>query len=105
MKRKRFSAEFKAKVALVAIKDDATIAEISKRFEVHPTQINEWKSLATKNFLDIFSKGNSSKESLDLNKKHESHIEILERKIGQLTIDNDFLKKNWENYQQRKDLK
>jgi transposase len=89
----------------VAIKDDLTIAEISKRFEVHPTQINEWKSLATKNFLDIFSKGNIDKEAVNLNKKYKFHIEILERKIGQLTIDNDFLKKNWENYQQGKGLK
>jgi transposase len=54
MKRKVFSAEFKAKVAMAAIKDDTTIAEISKKYEVHPTQISNWKATAIEHFADMF---------------------------------------------------
>lgn len=97
MTRKAFTEDFKAKVALAAVREQETIAEIASRFEVHPTQVNNWKAVAIKNFSNIFNK-NSKLEGSDGETKR---IEELERKIGQLTMDNDYLKKNWQNYQRK----
>jgi transposase-like protein len=53
MKRKVFTEDFKAKVALAAVQEQETIAEIASRFEVHPTQVNNWKALAIRDFSFI----------------------------------------------------
>jgi transposase len=84
----KHSANFKAQVALAAIKGDETIAELSKKFGIHPRQIQMWKSEAIKGMENIFNTRG------DKNKKNDDSIAELERKIGQLTIENDFLKKN-----------
>ena len=98
MTRKAFTEDFKAKVALAAVQEQETIAEIASRFEVHPTQINNWKALAIKNFAVIFQ---NDKVKLGGGASEARRIEELERKIGQLTMDNDYLKKNWQNYQRK----
>lgn len=104
MPRHSFTTEFKSKVALSALREDKTIAELSKIHEVHPTQINQWKSLVINNIQSIFTKGGHLKKT---HKPDSSalRIEALERKVGELTMDNDFLKKNWENYLQKKNSK
>jgi len=104
MSRHSFTTEFKSKVALSALREDKTIAELSKLHEVHPTQINKWKSLVINNIQSIFTNGDNSKKT---NKPDSSAVRIgaLERKVGELTMDNDFLKKNWENCQQKKSSK
>jgi len=86
--RKRYSANFKAKVAITAIKSQETIAELSSKFEVHRAQILRWKKEALAALPDIFSAGK------DLEKRHqEDLIEELYKKIGQLKVENDWLKK------------
>lgn len=93
MVRKKFSAHFKAQVALDVIKNEITIAELSKKYEVHPSQIKEWKALLLAQAETIFV--TKSDKSKDLK---EGYIEALERKAGQQAIEIDFLKKNLTRY-------
>ncbi len=92
MSRKKFSAKFKAQVALEAVKNTLTIAELSKRYGVHPTQIQKWKAELVDRSEGVFLKGKQMDET------SEEHIAALERKIGQLAVENDFLKKNLVKY-------
>jgi len=84
-KRKQHSAEFKAKVALAAIKNEETTAELAQRFGVHPTMISAWKKALLEGASDIFDKRKQSK------KKGDAKIDELHRQIGQLKVENDFL--------------
>lgn len=86
--RRTFSAAFKSKVILEALKEKETLEVLAKRFELLPTQISAWKAEATKNISAVFSKGKSEKKS-----DNEVPIEKLYEKIGQLKVENDFLKK------------
>jgi len=84
-KRRNHSAAFKASVAIEAIKGEQTLSELSARFEIHPTQIQHWKKQLLEGSKDIF--GASEKE-----RKHiESEVKDLHAKIGQLTMERDFL--------------
>ncbi len=87
--RKSFSAEFMAKVALEAIKEEKTIAEISSRYEVHRTQITNWRKRALEGIKEIF---NGRREKASENK--EEQIDELYRQIGKLKVENEWLKKN-----------
>jgi transposase len=89
MNRKKHSSNFKAQVALEAIRGEITIAEISQKHNVHPSQIQAWKAEALANMASIFEKGMISKASDD------KGLIALERKVGQLTIENDYLKKSY----------
>ncbi len=89
--RKKFSAKLKAQVALEAIKNESTIADISQRYGVHPTQINLWKREALAKLEIVF--GAPQATGVD-----EKYVEALERKAGQLAIEVDFLKKNLNSY-------
>jgi transposase-like protein len=86
--RRRFSAEFKAKVVLEALKDRITIEELARKHELHPTQINTWKREAIANMAFVFS-GDKSEGHVDI----ERQTEKLYAQIGQLKVENDFLKK------------
>ncbi|WNZ25194.1 transposase [Leptolyngbya sp. NK1-12] len=59
-KRKQYSAQFKAKVALAAIRGEKTVAELASQFEIHPTMINNWKRQLLEGADEIFEQGNSS---------------------------------------------
>ncbi len=84
--RRRFTAEFKAKVALEALRGDKTIQEIAFRHKVHPHQVSAWKRQAMDGLGAIFSNG-ADKARAD----HEGEIHDLHAKIGQLTVERDFL--------------
>lgn len=87
-KRKRYSAEFKAKVALEAIKGEQTISELGSRYGLHPNMIANWKRQAIENMADTFlSKKERNSDS------SEARIKDLHAKIGQLTVERDFLAK------------
>ncbi|MBA7528736.1 hypothetical protein ES705_20926 [subsurface metagenome] len=86
--RRKFSGAFKAKVAIEALKERESMAELSKRFEVHPNMISKWKQEFVERSSELFDKKSDSETEaeVDTNK--------LYAKIGQLEIENDFLKKS-----------
>ena len=85
-KRRRFTAEFKARVALEALRGDKTIQEISAKHKVHPNQVSSWKRQAVEGLGEVFSNG------VDRDRRdHESEVRELHAKIGELTVVNDFL--------------
>ncbi len=86
-KRTRHSPEFKAKVALAAIKNEETTSELATRFGVHPTMISNWKKALLERAADVFETGNQSQ------KQSEAKIDDLFRKIGKLQVERDFLSK------------
>jgi transposase len=87
-RRKHYSAEFKAKVALEAIRGEQTISELAGRYELHPTMITNWKRQAIDNMAATFSGASERNE-----KANEAQIKELHAKIGQLTVERDFLSK------------
>jgi len=91
-KARTYSAEFKAKVALEAIRGDLTVNEISKKFGIHSSQINRWKQQALASLKASFN-GKQQKADSD----NQKLTDDLYRQIGQLTCENEFLKKSvWE---------
>lgn len=89
MTRRKHSAGFKAQVALESIRGDTTVAEIAKKYNVHPGQVQAWKAEVLSKLESLFDKGSAG------HPKSEEQLAVLERKVGQLTIENDFLKKSW----------
>ena len=81
--RRNHAPAFKAKVALEALKGDQTTVELSQRYQVHPNQITEWKKQLLEHAADVFSK--------DRKVDQGSREKELHAKIGQLTMENDFL--------------
>jgi transposase len=86
--RRRFSAEFKAKVALEAIQGHLTVAELAAKHEVHPTQITAWKREAVEKLAKVFDENGTERE-----KSRDGEIAKLHAKIGQLVVERDFLSK------------
>ena len=86
--RRRFTGDFKAKGALEALRGDRTIQEISARHKVHPNQVSTWKRQAMEGLGAMFSNG-ADKARMD----HDSEVHDLHAKIGQLTVERDFLAK------------
>lgn len=84
--RRRFGGEFKARVALEALRGDKTVQEIAAKHKVHPNQVSTWKRQAMDGLSKVFSDG-TDRERQD----HESEIRDLHAKIGQLTVERDFL--------------
>lgn len=81
--RRNHSPAFKAKVALAAIKGDKTLAELAQQFDVHPNQITQWRSQLLENAADAFGSAESGPPPVD--------VKALHAKIGELTLENDFL--------------
>lgn len=89
--RKRYPSKFKAKVALEAMKEEQTMAELSAKFGVHRVQILRWKNEALAQLPGLFTGKKSKKEKDD-----KALIEELYKQIGQLKVENDWLKKKVE---------
>ena len=83
-KRKNHSPEFKAKVALEAIREELTLAELSKKYGVHPTQIGTWKRAAIENMATAFTRRGTAPEQVSA-----ADVDKLHSKIGQLVVERD----------------
>ena len=83
--RRNHSPAFKAKVALAAIKGDRTIAQLAEHFDVHPNQITAWKTQLEGNASGIFGSGSGAPATPAVD------VKSLHAKIGELTLENDFL--------------
>jgi len=83
--RRNHSPAFKAKVALAAIKGEKTMSELAQQFDVHPNQIKQWKDQLLAGATGVFDDG------LRKGKATEIDVTSLHAKIGQLTLENDFL--------------
>ena len=84
--RRRFGGEFKARVALEALRGDKTVQEIASKHKVHPNQVSAWKRQAIDGLGEVFSNG-LDRERQD----RESEVRDLHAKIGQLMVERDFL--------------
>jgi transposase-like protein len=86
-KRRNHSPDFKAKVALAAIKGDETLSELARRYGINANLIVKWKKLLLENSAEVFASGKG------LAPDRESEIKSLQAKIGEITMENDFLSK------------
>ncbi len=86
--RRKFSSEFKAKVALEAVRGQHTLAELSKKFDISPVVISKWKGEFLDNMSTVFDKDHPKK------KDDDPVLDQLYAKIGELKVENDFLKKS-----------
>jgi len=84
-KRRKFAPEFKAKVALDALRGDKTTQEIATKYKVHPNQVSTWKCHAVDGLDEVFSNG-ADRGGHD----HEAEVHGLHAKIGQLTVERNF---------------
>ena len=87
-KRRNFSTDFKAKVALSAIRGDGTMAELASRYEIHPNVIAKWKRQALAGLKEGFGR---NAQQADNNREVE--IKTLQAKVGELIVERDFLSK------------
>lgn len=87
-KRKQYSPQFKAKVALEAVRGEKTISELSSQYEVHATMINNWKRQLLEDASSLFEK---SKVQQKTEPGEQAQINELYRQIGQLKVERDFL--------------
>lgn len=88
-KRKQYSPEFKAKVALDAVRGEKTTSELASQYQVHPTMINNWKKQLTEGASSLFEKGTETAKNNENNQ--QAQIDELYRQIGQLKVERDFL--------------
>ncbi len=87
-KRKRYSAEFKARVAVEALRGELTVSQLATKHGVHQTLIGDWKRQALEGLVTVFSGTTEAKEGM-----REEDVEKLHAKIGQLVVERDFLVK------------
>jgi transposase-like protein len=88
MKRSRYSAELKAKVALEAIRGQKTVNEIASQYDVHPSQVGTWKKQALESLPEVFSNG-----KVRSHEEEQAKLDALYQQIGQLQVELSFLKK------------
>ena len=83
--RRNHSPAFKAKVALAAVQGEATLADLAQRFDVHPHQIGQWRAQLLQGAAAVFAEGRAAEATVD--------VKTLHAKIGELTLENDFLER------------
>jgi transposase-like protein len=88
MANHKYSAELKKKIAIEAIKEQRTINQIAQEYKVHPVQVSTWKKQLLDGCITVFESSSPSKQN-----DREEELAMLERKVGRLSVENDFLKK------------
>ena len=89
--RKKHGVDFKAKVALAAVREDSTVAELSSRYGVHASQIHAWKKTVIEGVGSLFAKGKDG--GSDSSVADDARLAKLYEKIGELTVERDFFRK------------
>ncbi len=84
-RRRNHSPAFKAKVAFAALKGEKTLAHLASEYDVHVNQIQTWRNLLKENMSSLFDTG------IEQRKDQDAEVKSLQAKIGQLTMENDFL--------------
>ena len=90
--RKNYDKAFRAKVALEALKETSTLQELSKKYEVHPNMISAWKRQAIENMSTLFERANKKS---DEQKEMEQERDTLLKTVGEMKVENDWLKKKY----------
>jgi len=100
-RKKKWSATAKFEIALAAIRNETTLSEICKRYEVAPSQVHEWKKRLLEQGVNVFATNSKAEESAtaELERKQNK----LYEKIDQLTVERDFLKKVWDKFEESDD--
>ena len=96
--RRRFDDEFKAKIALEALKEEKTLQELAQEYEVHPNQISAWKKQLVSNAGSLFERKNKKNKDFEDLKKREQE---LFKQLGQAKYENEWLKKSTSNCMER----
>ena len=90
--RKSHDKAFKAKVALDALKEESTIQELARKYDIHPNQISQWKRQLVESAPELFERANRKS---DETREAERREEMLLKAVGEMKIENDFLKKKY----------
>lgn len=102
-KRNRYTAEFKTKVVLEVLREEQLVNEIAAKYELSPVMISRWKAEFLERSSMVFQKGPSEVEKV--RKEYESKQENLEKLVGQLTVEVDWLKKNLDSNKSARERK
>ena len=89
MGRRKFTAEFKRKVVIEAMRGDETVRAIAARYSIHPNQLSQWKTQAHDGLLDVFDKAGGNPAARETDKL----IEQLYARIGELVVERDFFRR------------
>ena len=90
--RRKFSSEFKAKIGLASLREDCTVQELCEKHSLHPNQVYEWRNHILKSAGSLFEKEGKSKR--EANNSSDEQISELNKLIGEITVENNFLKKS-----------
>jgi len=91
MKRKQYTKQKKAEIVLELLKEEKTIAQIAAEYEVHPTQLSQWKKTALEGLPELFERGEKAAQKAE--KEQQKQVEQLYKEIGYLTTQVNWLKK------------